>query len=245
MNRFALIIPALFFSQLAFSQVDQIVSPVGVDAQQNLLELGNPPNSSMVRLFDNRYEGVKGSPFFNAEWVKATVSSNKTLYDNLEVKYNVNENEILYRNPDGKEFVLKPQHVDSFTLKDGKSITGVLFKKFPALASHDPKLANQFAVALYEGAQMQLVMVPQKNFIKANFEGAYNSGNAYDELRDDYNYFLIAPTQAVNKVKLTKRNFLKALPANQGKVEKYIESERLDMNTENGWIKALVYYESL
>ncbi|MCJ8163562.1 hypothetical protein MKJ04_01825 [Pontibacter sp. E15-1] len=242
MNKFALLFPALAISCAAFSQSAE---PSGIDAQRNLMELGSPPNSSVVRVYDNRYEGVKGTPFFYIDWMKATITSGNKLYDNLEVKYNVIDNELLYRNPDGKEFVLRPQFVDSFTLRDSLLTPGLTFRKYAALANVDPALSNRFAVSLYHGTKLQLVMVPQKNFIKANFEGPYSSGNKYDEIRDDQRVYLLAPENSVQQVKLSKKNLLKALPDKQDEVQRYLSANKTDASTTAGWIKALAYYESL
>lgn len=242
MKRIALFIPIAFASQMALAQTNE---PTGLDAERNLAELGNSRNATMVRTYDNRYQGVRGTPFFNEDWAKATITTNNTIYENVDVKYNLYENELLYRKPDGKEFVLTNANVDGFVLRDGKSKQGHPFKKFPALAAEDAKLAQQFVLALHDGRKVQLVMVPQKLMVKANFKGPYSSGNKYDEFQDMQSYYLIGPEQAVQKVKLNKKSLLKALPDKQDQVEKYIATEGIDASTAAGWVKALAYYESL
>lgn len=242
MNRFALLFPVAFASHLVLAQTDR---PIGLDAERNLAELGNGKNATMVRTYDNRYEGMKGTPYFNAEWGKATLTAGKNLFHNVEVKYNAYDNHILFRNASGQEFILDPSKVDSFVLRDSKTKQEYRFKKLEELASQNPKLAQRFVLALYDGKGMQFVMVPQKNLVKASYKGAYNTGNKYDELQDEQSYYLLSSPSSVSKVKLNKKGLLKALPDHQGKVESYITAERIDASSEAGWVKALAYYESL
>lgn len=242
MNRFALLLPFAFASHFVVAQTDQLI---GLDAERNLVELGSSTNATMVRTYDNRYEGIKGTPFFNAEWAKGTITANNTLFKNLEVKYNVYDGEILYRNPQGKEFILMPSKVDSFVLQDGVTQQEYTFNKFPVLATEDAKLAQHFVLVLHDGKEVQLVMVPQKHLVKANFKGPYSAGNRFDELQDLQSFYVLGPDKAVNKVKLNKKNLLKALQGKQDKVEAYINSEKVDATTAQGWVKALAYYESL
>ncbi|MFD2999060.1 hypothetical protein ACFS7Z_01705 [Pontibacter toksunensis] len=242
MVRIALFLPLVFATQAAFAQASV---PIGLDAERNLAELGNSTNATMVRTYDNRYEGVKGTPFFSAEWNKATLTKNNTIYRNLDVKYNVYENKINYRTPEGKEFILEPHKIDDFVLTDDKTGHELQFKKLPVLASEDDKLVNRFVAVVYDGAQVQLVMVPEKDFIKANYTGAYSTGNKYDELADVQTYYLIGPGKKAEKVKLNRKNLLRALPDKQNKVQEYALSSKLDLDTADGWAKALAYYESL
>jgi hypothetical protein len=209
------------------------------------MELGNGTNATTVRTYDNRYEGVKGTPFFNEEWAKASITANNTLYENVDVKYNAHEGNVLYRNPEGNEYILEAHKIDQFILKDNKTKRDYTFKKFPVLASKDPKLLYGFAAVIYEGNNLQLVMVPVKILVKANFKGPYTSGNKYDELQEEQVYYLIGPKQTVNKIKLSKKSLLKALPDKQDQVVKYIASERLDVGSDAGWAKAMAYYETL
>jgi hypothetical protein len=242
MDKLALILSLAFASHVAVAQTNV---PIGLDAERNLMELGNGTNATTVRTYDNRYEGVKGSPFFNEEWAKASITANNTRYENVDVKYNAREGNVLYRNPEGSEYILEARKIDQFVLKDNKTQREYTFKKVPVLASKEPSLLHGFAAVIYEGNNLQLLMVPKKNLVKANFKGPYTSGNTYDELQDEQVFYLIGPNQTVNKVKLNKKSLLKALSDKQNQVDKFIASERLDAGSDAGWAKALAYYETL
>ncbi|GAA4427250.1 hypothetical protein GCM10023188_10120 [Pontibacter saemangeumensis] len=242
MCKFAFLFTIAFASHIALAQTSQ---PIGIDAERNLAELGSSTNATMVQVYDNRYEGIKGTPYFKEHWAKATIAANNTVYKNVEVKYNVYESNLLYRTPKGAEYVLLPARVDSFLLVDGVTQQKFMFRKFPALAAEAPKLGQHFALVLHDGKQVQLVMVPQKHLMKADFKGPYSAGNKYDELQDLQSYYLFGPDQTFIKVKLNKKSLLKALPGKQDKVAAYIAAERLDAGNAQGWAKALAYYESL
>lgn len=242
MNKLAILLPFAFVTQLAVAQSHV---PVGLDAERNLAEIGSNNTGAMIRTYDNRYEGVKGTPFFNEEWRKATVTKGNKLFANMEVKYNVYENNILYRNTKGEEFVLEPHSIESFVLEDSKTKQEHLFRRLPELARQDASLANQFVLVLYDGKKFQLVMVPEKILVKADFKGGYSAGKKYDELKDTHTYYLLSPDKKPTKVKLNKKNLLKALPDKQDKVQVYVSSTKTDVSSGEGWAKALAYYESL
>lgn len=241
MNKLVLIFPFALAAQMTFAQGS---TPIGLDAERNLQALRSQ-TGAMVQIYDNRYEGVKGTPFFNEEWSKTTITAGNTLFSNLDVKYDVLENKILYRDREGKDFVLQPYKVDSFVLTDNKTKQEYSFRKFPALAAQDELLAKRFSVVLYDGKQVQLVMVPEKHLAKADYKGAYNSGNKYDEFINLETFYFIGPGNKVSKTKLNKKNLLKVLPDKQDKVQEFISTNNLDLNTGAGWAKALAYYESL
>ncbi|WP_162053884.1 hypothetical protein [Pontibacter pamirensis] len=242
MNKLTLLLPFAFVAHLTIAQSNV---PVGLDAERNLAEIGSNNTGAIIRTYDNRYEGVKGTPFFNEEWKKSTVTTGNKLIANMEIKYNAYENNILYRNTKGEQFVLEPNKIESFVIEDNKTMQEYIFRRLPSLAKLNPKFANQFVLMLHDGNSTQLVMVPEKKLIKADFKGGYNAGKKYDELVDAQTFYLIGPNNKVEKVKLNKKSLLKALPNKQEKVQEYVSLANIDLNTGEGWAKALTFYESL
>ncbi|RDV16308.1 hypothetical protein DXT99_03625 [Pontibacter diazotrophicus] len=242
MNKLTLLLPFAFVTQLSFAQTNV---PTGLDAERNLADIGSNKTGTMIRTYDNRYEGVKGTPFFNEEWSKATVTTGNKLFANMEVKYNAYENNILYRNTKGEQFVLEPNKVESFVIEDNKTKQEYNFRRLPDLVKLDAKLANQFVLVMHDGSRTQLVMVPEKKLVKADFKGGYSAGRKYDELIDSQTFYFIAPDKKAVKVKLNRKSLLKALPDKQDKVQEYVSAQNIDLNSGEGWAKALVFYESL
>ncbi|MCC9135364.1 hypothetical protein ACFSKU_11470 [Pontibacter silvestris] len=167
----------------------------------------------MILTYNNRYEGVKGTPYFVDDWHKGTLGFKNTIYDQVEVKYNVYENRVLYRGTDGKEFFLEPHQIDYFT------IDSFTFKKPENLKGLDVKLMNSFFAVLHEGKKCQLLMLPEKTFIKANYQGGYSAGNTYDELQTAKRYYFVDHNNEAQKIKLNKKSLLQVLHNKNPEVE--------------------------
>ncbi|GAB3202062.1 hypothetical protein ABID22_003711 [Pontibacter aydingkolensis] len=230
MKRLLFLIPCAFASQVLFAQ------------QASLHDI----NGKAVQAFDSRYTGIKGTPYFLPGWSKANlVISSKTIFENLDVKYNVIDNNLLYRTDKGEEKVISANQVNSFVLKDSTSAQRFVFKKLENVTGIDPKFAPQFCVMLHEGNSSQLVLMPVKRFIKADFTGAYSAERTSDEIVNEYVYYFINKNKKAEKVKLNKKSLLSVVNDKQNEVKAYIDKQKLDTSTEKGWLKALSYYETL
>ncbi|WP_242928137.1 hypothetical protein [Pontibacter vulgaris] len=220
--------------------------PTGLNAQQNLNELASDRIGGLVRTYDNRYSGIKGTPFFLENWGKASLVLNgKTKYDNVVLKYNVYDNTILYRKPDGSVLELNTNNLDYFILQDSLGLKNYMFKRTPELAAIDKKAGTQFNAILYEGSKYKLLLNPSKSLLKADYKGGYSANRTHDELLTENAYYIVKSDKTAQKVKLNKKNLLKVLANEQQKVQAYLEKEKIDAGTEDGWIKVLNYYESL
>jgi len=213
--------------------------------QQNLNELARPNNLyGVVDLSDNRYEGVRGTPFFNDNWGTATISIKDVVFDNVSVKYNVYDNKLLY-NTDGRLMELDLDNVTSFDLKDSLGLHTYHFRKINSLTDVEHKLNEKFAIVLHDGDKSKLLRLPSKRMIKADFKGTYSSGITYDELVNEEDIYFINTAGELQKVKLNKRNLTNLLNDKKQQIASYIESEKINTETMNGWGKVLAYYETL
>ena len=90
---------------------------IGDDAQENLFKLGGADASSgIVRKFDNRHSGVQGSPFYIDSWSSGSiVTTEDRQIQNVRLKFNAFEDELIILNKSGEYYVTKNQ-VKSFTL---------------------------------------------------------------------------------------------------------------------------------
>lgn len=218
----------------------------GPEALQNLQDLDISTSvTGSFREYDNRYKGSKGSPYFWDNWVTASIQINNITYEDVKAKFNVYENKFLYLNAKGEKFVLSPNRLTSFTLKDSLGLNTVYFGRYPSIEKVEPSLTNRLFVPLYSGKKSTFILAPQKHVVKADYKAAYSPGREYDEFVDNSLYFIVLGDDKPQRVKLNKRNLFKALPDKHKQVEAYIASERIDTGTANGWTKALAYYDSL
>lgn len=212
--------------------------------QQNLNELASPGSLGVVQTFDNRYAGVRGTPFFNEHWGTATITLNNTVFENIQAKFNVFENVLLY-NDKGKPFILDLNRVDSFVLKDTLGMHAYSFKRVSNIADIDPKLNNKFAHVIFEGSKTKLFKIPSKEFIKANYKGAYSTGDEFDKFSDDNLIYFVNNAGEAEKIKLNKRTLVNSLKDKKVEIEKFISQEKIKTETEDGWNRVLTYYDSL
>ncbi|AMM52219.1 hypothetical protein TH61_14900 [Rufibacter sp. DG15C] len=219
----------------------------GLTAQNNV---NAAAGGSMFQTFDNRYEGVRGNPYFVDAWLPGSITIKKNNvgsteeFKNLKVKYDVHGNQVAAVVPETKDTILiNANIISSFKVEMPPHAAPIEFRTLPGARTADPKLTDIFFAVLYDG-KTKLVKSVSKQFIKANFKGGYSAGNAYDELVDQSQYYLVAGNGLV-KTKLTKKALLEALPAQQEKLKGFIASQKLLMNTEADFIKVLAYTETL
>jgi hypothetical protein len=181
----------------SFSKLDNIKSLLSTKARN-------------VTPFDNRYEGVKGSPFIHTDWLEgrliladSTLVKNRMLY-----KFDAMKNEIWVQSLTGQEHILYNRDVISLDLiqKDGKKIK---FRKFKMPQSQD---RHHFTIGLFEGKNWFLAKEIKKIFRASNLEdkGIVTVGNAYDWFEDQVTFYLRKEDFEAKKVSLKKNDIVEA-----------------------------------
>jgi len=223
------------------SAAQNVTAPEGYEAKENLRELGSTDGTGTVQTFDNRYEGVKGSPYVFEQFRQGEVflkSKKKVLIK--ELNYNCMENQIVYLDPATK--VTRQMNrfkVDLFMLHDGtEMITFVPLKL-------EDDAETIFAQALYNKESM-VYKVYEKEWVKANYEGGYSADRKYDEFVDKYSlYFMKKGENVLYKAKKSKKQMIAAFPEQEKEISSFIKSNKLDLKNEESLVKLLEYYDSL
>ena len=217
-------------------------SPTGHEAEQNMTTVGTNNSSTVVRSFDNRYQGMRGSPYLLSQWTQAdiTYANNKTEKD-VPVKYDVYANQLIMRRPQGDSVVIVSPTVNSFLIKDINSGKNRVFSRFNDAKTDDPSLKEELLEVLYEGKTALLVRY-DKTIQKASYQGAYSANRPYDELEDEKNYYLRKPDQTFVKTKLNKKHLLEHLTAT-AELKKWVDTEKLDLKKEADVVRLLREWE--
>jgi hypothetical protein len=195
----------IFISFLMCLVAQAQTSPTGQDAEQNLTNVGTNNLSTVVRLFDNRYQGMRGSPYLLNYWTPAdiTFANNKTEKD-VPIKYDVHANQLMMRRPQGDSVVIVSPVVSSFQLKDVNNGKNRVFSRFSDAKTDDSSLKEELLEVLHEGKTALLIRY-DKTIQKASYQGAYNANRTYDELEDEKSYYLRKADQTFVKTKLNKK----------------------------------------
>jgi len=215
--------------------------PQGYEAKENLRELGSMDGTGNVRTFDNRYKGVKGTPYVFEEFHPGEVylkTKNKVAVQDLN--YNCFENEIVYMDPATQVIrVMNRFQVDLFTIRDGDRVLTFV----PVKLGDDEQTI--FAEVLYNKGSI-VYKVYGKEWLKANYEGGYSADRRYDEFVDKYDlYFIKKGENMLYKAKKSKKQVIEAFPDHEKEISSYIKSNKLDLKEDSSLVKLLAYYDTL
>ncbi|MBL7818384.1 MAG: hypothetical protein JNL70_25455 [Saprospiraceae bacterium] len=179
----------------------------------------NASNSRQATGFDNRYEGVKGSPFLFEDWLEGqlTLSDSSAVRDKLKYKFEVVNNTIWLKLNTGEERILYNKELFALELT-GKDGTKHTIKKVKLPDATD---RNHFSIVLFEDPRFTLVKDVKKIFRKANLEdkGIVTVGNAYDWFEEVTKYYLKTEKYATfEEITLKKSKLTSLIPKSHEKM---------------------------
>ena len=216
----------------------------GADAQQNLNALGGT-GSNMVRTFDTRYDGIRGTPFLLPYWCSTEVIfKDGRRFSEVPLKYDVYQNQIVFKRPQGDSVILNAAPVSHFTMQDILTGKSYLFKKFFLSPGDQARLQGRFLQVIQEGST-SLVVSRSKAIVKADYKGAYNAGRPYDELIEDTQYYLLRPDGSLTGIRLNRKSVLEAFTKHQAEIKAYAQQENIDFKNEDAVGKLVAYANSL
>ena len=215
--------------------------PEGYEAQENLKALSDIEHSESIRTFDNRYEGVKGTPYVLDKFHPGEVylkSKNRVTVQDMN--YDCIENEIVYIDPATKVIRLMNRYqVDFFIIRNGDRIMTFV----PLVLEEDAETI--FAEMLYNLGS-RVYKVYGKDWIKANYEGGYSPDRRYDEFRDTYDfYFMKKGEYILHKARKSKKQLIAAFPDHEKEISSFIKSHKLNLKEDESLVSLLKYYDSL
>ena len=181
-------------------------------SEENLRAIANlSPNSPGGYGFDNRYEGVKGTPRLLDTLLTSFVQVQGQDY-RIEILSDIDvvNNALVYQHPRTK--LLYTISADVITElvydKEGKSLvfrttTG---KKF------DREMKESKFYQVLKDNDYQFIKMPIKTFVEANYKGAYSADRRYDEYVPDSRYYIMGTDDTFHQVKLTRKSLSKLFP---------------------------------
>lgn len=240
----------LVFGSLLTAQVSSKIDNTVMNSFSRQDELRKALSGSQGRNvtgFDNRYEGVKGSPFLYEEWLdgKLVLADSAVVANKLQYKYDTYNNEIWVKMNDGQERILynkELMYLELYTPKGEK----IKLKKVKLPDSFD---RHQFAVSVFTGNNVSLIKHVKKVFRHSNLEdkGMVTVGNAYDWFEDVTTYYVKKKDKEFEKAAVKKSNFVEALrlskPATES-VEKFCKTNDIKGKlTDEDAIKIMAYVD--
>ena len=108
----------------------------------------------------------------------------------------------------------------------------------------DKKEEKSCVQVLYDGRTM-LLLKHKKQFVKADYQGAYAAGNKYDEYLNDNDYFLVKTDGSIQKMKPNKRSVMSALTNSQSELKEYALKNQIDFSDPDDVIRMLRFYDNI
>ena len=217
--------------------------------QQELNNALSGTQARNVTSFDNRYEGVKGSPFLYEEWLdgKLILADSAIVSNQMLYKFDAFKNEVWIKMTNGQERILNNNELLAleFYKPDGKKI------KFKKVKLPESENRHHFAVSIFEGQNTAFFKDVKKVFRKANLEdkGIVTIGNAYDWFEENITFYIKKGNTPPVKVSIKSGSIIEALklskPATES-VEKFCKTNNIKGKmTEDEAVKMMEYVDSL
>jgi hypothetical protein len=184
-----------------------------------------------------KYSAMRGTPFLFEKWTKGSVVTPLGIYKELEIKFNVQDNMVVFnKNDETFEFV---DDVVSFTLmpKPSDPSSFMVYKK--GISGGDIK-ADQFVQVLVESPSASLYKLNQKQISEMS---EINAG-VVKTFTNNSKYY-IGKNKRLQFVKLNKADVLNALSDKQDKVQAYIDEKKIAFKKESELVEVLNYYNTL
>lgn len=219
-----------------------------IDLFDNLNQIGNAGNSAENMTpgfaYDNRYDGIKGSPYWFEDWGVGKVDFiGFKSYENVLIKYDVvNQKVVLKLGSDSQEYVVEPEIIERFY----STYLGTenRFVKFDKFLFEKPKDKTKFYRVVHDG-EIPVIHEVTKYLKKADFQGAYAAGETYDEFIKKEAYYILLPNGKFKEIILKENSVAKGLPASKAKLFKaYFEENNIKLKTEQTLRLALDYVEN-
>jgi len=217
----------LFFgAPLSTSLYAQNISSAG--SNENVRDLAANDNTMTIMTFDTRYEGVKGHPYLMDNWVEGQLNtSDGKAYKNVELKYDLNRDELVLRKKATSEVVvLFNEQVKGFSL---------LGREFVMIKNDE---GSHFYELLTTG-DSPLLARRKKKLLKADYEGAYSAGRTQDEFLDAASAYYIQKDQILHPLKLNAKSIATALDVSAKEVKQKVKAQKLFLKEEKDLITLL------
>lgn len=190
--------------------------------------------------FDNRYQGIKGTPFLFDKWQEGKVMLVKqdTFSVSLQLNIDLVNSAVTILLPNGAIGQIQATHLKKIQVKDANNQLNEWIVAFELEIEGTDNARQQIYQVLKEG-HFTLLKSTQKRLQKADYKGAYNVGNKFDEFVTETTYWLREGDEPYQKIKLKRKALEEALPKHTASMEKIIKTQRLDLTYDMDVIQLL------
>jgi hypothetical protein len=221
------------------------------ERQQILNEVGKSNNQSAVQTFDDRYEGVRGTPFLSDRWASGTVKlRNGKVHDKVQLKYDVYQDELVVKHPYDRAVIPDKLTITQFVLDSAQSGDSLHFILVRYLPNSRKFPSNHFAQVLYgslsDSQTSALLATHTRKLIKADYQGAYSADRRYDVFGPVMtSYYLVKPNGQTDRFKPTRRAVRQLLKDKKKAIDEFMTVEAIDPENPDDLARLIEYYDQL
>lgn len=184
----------------------------GIYADENLRAISNLSATSIGGIgFDTRYKGIKGSPMlFDTLLLSFIKMNDQDKYIQIESNIDLVSNSVHFVHPKTKQMLsISASKVSEIIIRDDSS--DLVYRTMEG--THLNKSTSDFVFyQVLNNNPYQLIKVPFKEFVEADYKQAYSPGRQFDEFNTTYKYFIISADGTLNQCQLTERSLIKIFP---------------------------------
>ena len=243
MQKGIILLLSLLISGLLFGQTTRTSTSY---SEQELRALGNiGPTSTGLRAIDNRYQGTEGTPFLSKNWQKGAfkLKEKEDFGQEVQIKLDLVEQLLYFKLPNGFGGSLPTANIQAFRVHTNQEHFR-LFHIYPeAKIEGTTDTRPKFYEVLFDG-KFVLLKRHLKEFVEADYKGAYSADRRYDEYVDKHVLWLQEAGKSFHKVKAKRKSLEQALPKYANSIQKVIKSEKLALKKEEDIIQLLSALES-
>ncbi len=219
------------------------------ERQQIVDEVGKNFNQNAVQTFDDRYEGVKGSPLLLDQWTPGRVTlRDGKVFSSVQLKYDLYRDEIVVKHPYDHAVIPEKYTVTQFSLRSEPGEDSLYFMLVDYLPNYRKFPPNHFAQVLYGNLSdpntSTLLAVHNKKLIKADFQGAYSADRRYDEFSETMtSYYLVKPNGRSYRFKPTLSSIRRLLGDKKAAVSDFLADNPIDPSDPDDLARLIKYYD--
>ena len=206
-----LILTVLLMCSTGVSAQKSIGYHSGATSEQNLRVVANITPYSTGLGFDDRYQGVKGTPrLFDTLVASSLLIRGEEKYIRLESDLDVVRNTILFIGSNSGELrEINSEHIAELIFhKDGRDL---LFRTTTDVKLDKEIKENKFYEVLIEGPY-QFIKIPDKDFVEADYQRVYSPDRRYDEFKLVSKYYILGSDSMFHRIQLTAKSLKKVFP---------------------------------
>jgi hypothetical protein len=226
-----MVLIAMVISHQSFTQTANVYAK-GVTAQGNIAEIASMHPYGVGGMgFDERYEGVKGSPrLYDTLYPSLLRVKDQTFHVLVDSDIDVAANKLIFRHPSTGQLMSIPSEIITqviISTKDGdhviRTTSGMDFEK--------PLGELRFCQILYDG-HYKFIKLPVKTFKESDYKNLYSADRRYDEYETSHRYYITGKGEKLIQVKLNKKSLQKLFPASKELINEVINTQSFSNDEE-------------